>query len=260
MPNRMIKDTLRTSRNVSSLSDFEFRVWVLLITYVDDYGRGSADPELLKGLLFPRMHGVTEDQIGDALRTLSDKGMITLYESEGEPFFCFPKWGEHQRIRTKVSKFPQPPTICRGLPQSAAICREVRPETKPNQTKKKPEEKPSEYRTREDDQDDGFGEFWKIYPRKTGEIRGAYLEYVHALETGATPEILMEALSWQAEEWKDEGQPQYIPSAEKWLKNRRWEEKRREKKPKPKSNSLAEPLEPVGTVDLSQLEQTLARI
>ncbi|MBQ7825187.1 MAG: hypothetical protein IJ337_02390 [Clostridia bacterium] len=48
MPNRVIKESIRTSKGVNSLSAFQFRLWVYLITYVDDYGRGSADPELLK--------------------------------------------------------------------------------------------------------------------------------------------------------------------------------------------------------------------
>ena len=112
----MIKDTIRTSRNVNGLTDFQFRVWVHLITYVDDFGRGSADAELLKGLLFPRRHGITVKQINDAIGALANKGMVILYDIDGEPYLYFPKWGEHQRIRTKVSKFPEPQTDCGVIP------------------------------------------------------------------------------------------------------------------------------------------------
>lgn len=108
MPNRLIKETIRTSKNVNSLSDFQFRLWTYLITYVDDYGRGSADPEILKGFVFTRRKGITEKQIDDGMAALANKGMIILYESEGESFFCFPKWDNHQRIRSKKSKFPAP--------------------------------------------------------------------------------------------------------------------------------------------------------
>lgn len=105
----MIKDSIRTSKSVNSLTDFQFRVWLYLITYVDDYGRGSADPELLKGLVFTRRKGVTEGQIEKALADLANTGMISLYEVDGESFFCFPNWHLHQRIQTKKSKFPAPP-------------------------------------------------------------------------------------------------------------------------------------------------------
>lgn len=237
MPYRMIKDSLRTSRNVSSLTDFQFRVWISLITYVDDYGRGSADAELLKGLLFPRRHGVTEKQIRDALGTLASKGMVNLYTVDDEPYFYFPKWGEHQRIRTKVSKFPEPPADCGGSRQIAADCGEMRLETKPNQTKpetrnQKPNQtKPeceTKARTREGEEDAGFDAFWSAYPRKSGDIKAAYMEYLHAMDTGATPDMILAALKWQSEEWRREGQPQYIPSPQRWLENRRWEESPRD--------------------------------
>lgn len=108
MPNRIIKDSIRTSKSVNSMTDFQFRLWVYLITYVDDYGRGSADPELLKGFVFPRRKGVTESTIEKALADLANSGSILLYDVDGESYFCFPNWSDHQRIQTKHSKFPAP--------------------------------------------------------------------------------------------------------------------------------------------------------
>ena len=123
MPNRIIKESIRTSKSVNALPDFLFRVWVYLITYVDDYGRGSADPQLLRGFLLPRKR-VTESQIREALAGLADAGLIILYEDDGEAYLYFPKWEDHQRIRQKVSRFPAPPPI-------AADCGEERPESNP---------------------------------------------------------------------------------------------------------------------------------
>ena len=129
MPNRIIKDTLRTSKNVNLLTDFQFRVWVYLITYVDDYGRGSADPELLKGLVFTRRRGVTEQQISKALADLANAGMITLYEVDGESYLYFPNWDKHQRMQTKKSKFPAPDNATRC---STVNHGESPPESNPN--------------------------------------------------------------------------------------------------------------------------------
>lgn len=108
MPNRIIKETIRTSRSVNALSDFEFRVMFHLITYVDDYGRGSADPELIKGMVFPRRKSVTEAQIAKALDAIEKLDIIRLYEVDGESYLYFRKWSKHQQIRAKVSKFPAP--------------------------------------------------------------------------------------------------------------------------------------------------------
>ena len=70
MPNRIISEKIRTSKSINALSDFQFRLWTYLLTYVDDYGRGSADPELLKGFVFPRRNGVREQDIQKGLEAL----------------------------------------------------------------------------------------------------------------------------------------------------------------------------------------------
>ena len=110
MPNRIIKESIRTSRSVNGLTDFQFRLWVYLITYVDDFGRGSADPELLKGFVFPRRKSVTESSIAKGLTDLAAAGLIHLYTVDGDSYLCFPTWTEHQRIQNKKSRFPAPET------------------------------------------------------------------------------------------------------------------------------------------------------
>lgn len=105
------------------MSDFQFRMWAYLITYVDDYGRGSADPELLKGFVFPRRKGVTESTIQKTLEELATTGSVILYEVDGEPYLCFPNWSEHQTVRNKVSKFPAPED---GIIQSASNCNQLK--------------------------------------------------------------------------------------------------------------------------------------
>ena len=214
MPYRMLKDTLRTSRNVNSLTDFQFRVWIHLITYVDDYGRGSADAELLKSLLFPRRHGVTVTQITEAIGTLASKGMVILYEHDGEPYFYFPKWGEHQRIRTKVSKFPEPPTDCGVVPQIAADCCELPPETKPNQKPEtkpetKPDAKPTRVRAREEQppQDSELGRvmafyFDKINPNPSEMAIESLKSYTASLGADVVLHALVIALDERKTGWR----------------------------------------------------------
>ena len=121
VPNRILKETIRTSRTINELSDFQFRLWAYLITYVDDFGRGCADPDLLKGFVFPRRKRVTEADIQKALAELADKGCILLYEVDGESYFCFPKWSDHQTIRNQKSKFPGPEEKSATVYNSSAI-------------------------------------------------------------------------------------------------------------------------------------------
>ena len=108
MPNRLIKDSIRFSEKVNSLSDFQFRLWVSLITYVDDYGRGDARPAVIKGTCFPLRDRITNKDIDAALNALAGAGCVGLYKVDGKPYLYFPNWQSHQNIRNKKSKFPAP--------------------------------------------------------------------------------------------------------------------------------------------------------
>ena len=125
MPNRLIKESVCTSEKINALSDFLFRIWAYLITYVDDYGRGDARPAIIKGRCFPLRESITANDIQYGLQELSDRGCIQLYEVNGEKFFCFPNWNEHQTIRNKKSKYPDPPAFDSGLKTIESNCKQL---------------------------------------------------------------------------------------------------------------------------------------
>lgn len=124
MPNRIVKESILTSDTINSLSDFEFRLWVGLIVSVDDAGRGDARPAIIKGRVFPLRDRVTVKDISAALHGLAAKGCVSLYEVDGKPYFWFPTWKDHQRIRDCKPKYPEPPAFD-NLPQTAASCGEL---------------------------------------------------------------------------------------------------------------------------------------
>lgn len=146
MPNRIIKESLCSSEKIASLSDFEFRLWVGLITQVDDAGRGDARPAIIKGRVFPFRERLSIKDIDAALQALEAKGCVSLYTVDGKPYFLFPGWVKHQRVRDCKPKYPEPPENL-NLPQSAASCGElpqsaalIQSESNPN-----PESNPKEY-------------------------------------------------------------------------------------------------------------------
>jgi hypothetical protein len=124
MPNRIIKESLCSSEKIASLSDFEFRLWVGLITQVDDAGRGDARPAIIKGRVFPFRERLSIKDIDAALQDLAAKGCVSLYTVDGKPYFLFPGWVKHQRVRDCKPKYPEPPENL-NLPQSAASCGEL---------------------------------------------------------------------------------------------------------------------------------------
>lgn len=73
----------------------------------------------------------------------------------------------------------------------------------------------------EKEKDDGFEAFWTAYPRKRGDIKQACFEYLGVIQSGVDPQTILDAVKWQAE-----AKGQYMPNAEKWLRNKGWTEKR----------------------------------
>lgn len=120
MGNRMIKETIRTDLQINRLTDFQFRLWTYLLTYVDDYGRGSADPDLVKGFCFPRRKDVTAKSISAGFKELQNEGLVKIYRVDEEVYFYFPSWEKHQRIQAKRSLYPEPPSSedCDGFDNS----------------------------------------------------------------------------------------------------------------------------------------------
>ena len=136
MPNRIIKDSIHESEKVNAMTDFQFRLWISLITYVDDYGRGDARPSIIKGNCFPLRDRLTNKDIDAALTGLAGIGCIVLYEVDGRPYLYFPNWEQHQTIRNKRSRFPEPPSIennCMQMKSNASLIQSnPNPNTNPN--------------------------------------------------------------------------------------------------------------------------------
>lgn len=111
-----------------------------------------------------------------------------------------------------------------GSEKFAAICGELPPNPIQSNPNPKPntESNPNTTPVREYEQNDGFEAFWSAYPKKGGDIRQAYMEYLHALDIGATPDLMIAAAREQTRNIKAEDF-RYLPSAEKWLRNRGWE-------------------------------------
>lgn len=136
MANRIIKDSILTSETVGGLDDLTWRVFVSLIVLADDFGRGKANPAIIRGQAFPLREDVTAEQIRESLNRLSAAGAIVLYQSGDTVYFYLPTWSNHQRVRGSRPKTPDPndgeillelTADCRNSPQLAANRRELPP-------------------------------------------------------------------------------------------------------------------------------------
>lgn len=235
MPNRIIKDSICTSEKLNQLTDFQFRVWVHLITYVDDYGIGDARPAIIRGTCFPFRERLTNRDIEKVLAELADAGCVELYTVEQKPYLYLPNWERHQRVRTKVSRHPGPEKRdCRMDPgendelrQSAAICgnspqdaaRIQNPESE-SESRIRIQNPKSAHGCAARDFSADFEIFWKAYPRKAGDKKKAYAAFCKVTEPLST---LLDAIQRQkgSAQWQRE---EYIPHPLTWLNGHRWED------------------------------------
>lgn len=108
MPNRILKESICLSEQIDSLTWYEEVVFYRLIVNCDDYGRFDGRISVIKSRLFALKENLTHKQISDAIGKLASIGLVVLYEYEGKPFLYLPTWNEHQNVRAKKSKYPEP--------------------------------------------------------------------------------------------------------------------------------------------------------
>ena len=227
MPNRILKESIRTSKSINAMSDFQFRLWAYLITYVDDFGRGSAEPDILKGFVFPRRKCVTEATIKTALTDLANMGLIHLYEVDGDSYLCLRNWEKHQKPRAATSKYPAPPEVdseCMQMQTDASRCSQVDADA--------PDTRYSINDTRYSDNDNGqsadadkcarFVDFWKIYPNKVK--KSAAITAWKAGKCEKIADTIIADVQRRCDtEWKGDG-AQYVPHPTTYIHQRRWED------------------------------------
>ena len=216
MPNRVIKESIKRSPQIDSLTWFEEVVFYRLIVTADDYGCVDGRPVLLKNELFPTKDTVTRKSVEDAIRKLVSAGLLRAYEVNGMPYLLFPTWEKHQRIRNKRRKYPEPtgesylPADCC---QMSASCP---PESESNPNPESESESESNPRA------GAFAEFWAAYPRPVGReaARRAFAKVPKEAWPLLVPAINAQKLSRQ---WQKDG-GQYIPNPATWLNQGRWED------------------------------------
>lgn len=113
---RIIRKKISIDKKIAALANEHgaeaalFFTW--LIPHLDRDGRAIADPDLLKGLVAPRVKSITVDTIATALRFLSERGVVVIYEHDDEQYLYMPKFEENQlgmrRDREAPSELPDP--------------------------------------------------------------------------------------------------------------------------------------------------------
>jgi hypothetical protein len=203
---RSIKPETFTSDDVNGLSVKARWSFVGLWCYVDDAGRGRADPRLVKAAVWPIDDSVSPEEVAGHLDEMERRSMICRYESGGLAYLHVVEFGTHQRInRPTPSKLPDcsrqthgaltedavtsinsssPEHQVNGLPAGQDLFTEdslsddgtltegsLRARKEQGTGNREQGTKPARRAERVEcgsDQDPDFTAFWDAYPRKVG--------------------------------------------------------------------------------------------
>ena len=271
MGNRIIKESICTSEDLNKLSQSAEILFYRLITKVDDYGCFYGNEVIIKSYCFPLKSDseIPPISVKAWLQEIADAGIIYLYTADdGKRYLQFVKWSIHQEIRTQKHKFPTFEEVCSKLSQTETDCDNSQQtetdlnkskqtsancclnpiQSNPIQSKKNPNPNPNSNPNpkeagREYEKDKMFQEFWNTYPKKTGDIRQAYSEYQYAVQSGTPPEVILQATHDQFDD-RDADEIQFMTSAERWLRNKGWEQTTTATRPKRKKTVKQRQFEP----------------
>ena len=220
---RMLKKKISLSRRLADLkSDSARMLYTWLIPHLDIEGRFSADPEVVKGQIVPRLKHLTPPKIEELLKDLASQELIVRYTDDGDLFLELRHFGQEQNLRKdreKESTIPCPTKdniiddldeVPGELPEDSGLT--------PAQVKLR------EVKLSKDKCSFSFNTFWKEYPRKVSKQQAQKVFW----RIDPDDELLDKMLNAirifkKTEGWQKEG-GKFIPHAATWLSQERWDD------------------------------------
>ena len=167
----MLKKVISESKSLGNLkSDSGRLLYTWIIPFLDIEGRHSADPDIIKGHVFPKVKSMTVAKIRKLLPELVTEGLVILYRNDGESYLQLTKFQEHQKLdplKEGKSKIPAPrpeDVENKATPDNSGVTPENSSLSKVKISKvqvKRDGRTQSEF-------DPLFDEFWGGYPKKVG--------------------------------------------------------------------------------------------
>ena len=111
IPNRILKESVTTSENLSTLTAEAERLFYRLMTQSDDFGLMYANPKIVRSKCFPlTADKITEETMRAWLAELEKAELVEFYESGGKQYLRYINWDKHQSRRAQHPKYPLPET------------------------------------------------------------------------------------------------------------------------------------------------------
>ena len=187
-----MKKVISESKSLGNLkSDSGRLLYTWIIPFLDVEGRHSADPDIIKGHVFPKVKSMTVAKIRTLLAEIATKGLVILYRNDGESYLQLTKFQEHQKLdplKEGKSKIPAPKpedVENKATPDNSGVTPELSSLSKVKISKvqvKRDGRIQSEF-------DPLFDEFWGGYPKKVGK-EVAREKFMILARAGKIPELI----------------------------------------------------------------------
>lgn len=128
MPNRIIRDTARTSPTLHALTDGAERCFWRLITTADDYGRFLAEPAVVLSACFPlRVGTLPVKRVVGWLEEMGAVRLVRFYRLADRVFGEFVTAAKHFDRRARTSRYPDPASadICSHVLADVCACEQM---------------------------------------------------------------------------------------------------------------------------------------
>lgn len=115
---RMIDPNFWQSEDISRLSPFARLLFIGMISNADDEGRGRANINYLKSIIFP-YDDIRVAEVDKALSEISHNTSVVVYEVAHSRYYAFTKWEKWQRVdKPQKSIIPPVPDNSGIIPES----------------------------------------------------------------------------------------------------------------------------------------------
>lgn len=181
---RILKRQISDSKKLGALkSDSARLLYTWLIPWLDIEDRHTADPDLIKGRIFPKCKSWNIRKIERGLEELNDGELIILYEANGEVYLQFTKTLQKKyRDKEAPSKIPPPP-------ENSGELQKTPPKI---ESKSKSKFKSKEKSIAHEKKLEIFDEIWDLWWRKEDEGK-AKEKYLALINKGIDPEEIKKA-------------------------------------------------------------------
>jgi hypothetical protein len=238
MPNRILKESICTSRSINRLTAEQETFFYRLIVNCDDHGYFEADPVILRSRLYPRrVESTSLDTVCLWLQALVREQMVVVFQSNGGFYLWLPSWDNHQQVRAKWHKYPEFVDGCIPLTADEITCQHLISDdingnhlpayvpviqSNPILIQSNPCRQPRP--SRRCVSFPGFDQFWATYPKKRskGQAERAFSKLAPDEQLLATMLAMIERAK-KSEGWTKEN-GRYIPHPATWLNAKGWED------------------------------------